>query len=252
MKLLEAKNVSVSYSGKSVLKNISFDLLENQWLMIAGPNGAGKSTLARAITKGVPYSGEICVCNTDIQKMKSAQLARMVGMLSQKHSPGYNFTAKEVIRLGRYAHSRTGVLNAEDERAIQHAISMTDLCELSNRSVLSLSGGELQRVFLAQLFAQSPQIMILDEPANNLDLSFQHTAFELIKNWIAQEKGRAVVTIVHDLSLALKYGTHALLINDGELVSNGTICDALAPQLLNRVFGLDVSEYMIDMLSVWK
>jgi len=127
---------------------------------------------------------------------------------------------------------------------------MTGLTGLRRASMLTLSGGEQQRVFLAQVFAQDPQILILDEPANHLDLKYQQHIFSLIRQWLA-EPGRAVLSVVHDLSLARMYGTHAILMDHGKSISQGEIGLVMTPEHLNPVYGMDVFSWMQAMLSQW-
>ena len=253
MKLLELQQIHIRYGEKEVVKDVSFCLEEGQWLMIAGPNGAGKSTILNAISRGISYEGEIFYRENNIRKMKPSDLARHIGILAQNHMVGYDFTVHEVVNLGRYAHS-TGLFrgrNEQDEPAVQKALKLTGLCELEHQSVLNLSGGEVQRTFLAQLFAQNPDIMILDEPANHLDLVYQKQIFELIREWL-REPGRAVISVVHDLSLAKAYGTHCLLLHQGRAAAMGPIEKVLIPQQLNPVYQMDVAAWMRKMLGQWE
>ena len=127
---------------------------------------------------------------------------------------------------------------------------MTGVAPLVNQSVLTLSGGELQRTFLAQLFAQNPQILILDEPTNHLDLIYQKQVFELIQNWLRQGN-RAVISVVHDLSLARAYGTHAMLLNQSLPVAYGTIEEVFSSEKLNQAYRMDVRAWMQEMLGQW-
>ena len=128
---------------------------------------------------------------------------------------------------------------------------MTGLAELRHASMLTLSGGETQRVFLAQVFAQDPQVLILDEPANHLDLKYQKHIFSLIREWL-KEPGRAVLSVVHDLSLARRYGTHAILMDQGKSVSRGPIGEVMTSGNLEQVYGMNVYEWMQEMLSQWQ
>ena len=123
--------------------------------------------------------------------------------------------------------------------------------EMRNRNMLTLSGGERQRAFLAQVFCQDPEILMLDEPANHLDLPFQKELFSLIGTWL-ETPGRAVVTVMHDLSLARKYGTHALLMDRGRCVAQGKASEVLAPGILREVYGMDVRGWMLELLGLWK
>ena len=249
--MLTAKGVSVTLNNKKILDNISFSVKAGEWLMLIGPNGAGKSTLLGTISQGLAYSGRIDFQGQDIRRMKPKQRAQNFALLSQSHSVGYAFTAREVIRLGRY--SSTGFLKStttDDEHFILEAIEITGIGDILGQNVLTLSGGELQRVFLAQIFAQNPRMLLLDEPANHLDLKYQEQIFELINRWV-KEPGRAVISVVHDLSLARRYGKTALLLNHGHLVTTGTISIALSPEHLQEVYGMDVYAWMRRLLEVW-
>lgn len=251
--MLKAENITVRYGELTIVDHLSFHLHEGQWLMLVGPNGAGKSTLIEAISQGVPYSGSFQLNGTDIRRFKAAQLARKIGVLSQKNTVGYAYSVEEVVGLGRYAYA-SGFLSARDDEGKEHveqALALSGLTGLRKASVLTLSGGELQRTFLAQVFAQNPQILILDEPANHLDLIYQKHIFSLIQDWLRQP-GRAVISVVHDLSLAKKYGTHAVLMNRGQCAAQGIISDVLTPEQLYRVYDMDVYQWMRDMLEQWR
>ena len=165
---------------------------------------------------------------------------------------GYAYTVEEVVGLGRYAY-KAGFLSGRDDDGkvrVERALELTGLTALRHASMLTLSGGETQRAFLAQVFAQNPQVLILDEPANHLDLKYQQHIFSLIQQWL-KEPGRAVLSVVHDLSLARRYGTHAVLMHHGKSVSQGKIGDVLTPDHLRQVYEMDVYAWMREMLSQW-
>lgn len=170
--MLEVKNLTVRFGQMTIVNEISFSVSPGEWLMIIGPNGAGKSTINNAISRAVPYTGTVLFEGKDIRRSKSREMAQNIGVLSQNHYVGYGFTVEEVIRLGRYAHA-PGLLSGgkdEGEKKVRDAIQKTGMEPYLNQSVLTLSGGELQRTFLAQLFAQDPRLLILDEPTNHLDI----------------------------------------------------------------------------------
>lgn len=251
--MLQAENITVRYGEHTIVDNLSFHLQEGQWLMLAGPNGAGKSTLIHAISQGAPYTGSITLDGKNIRRFKPAQLAQKIGVLAQKNNVGYSYTVEEVVGLGRYAHAK-GFLAGKDEAGEEHvknALALTGLTELRKANVLTLSGGELQRTFLAQVFAQDPEILILDEPANHLDLVYQKHIFSLIQQWLKQP-GRAVLSVVHDLSLAKKYGTHAVLMNHGKSIAQGKLEAVLTPDHLRAVYAMDVYSWMREMLAQWE
>ena len=251
--MLTAQDITVRYGETTVVDRLSFSLQEGQWLMLVGPNGAGKSTLISAIARGASYEGRIELEGHDIRALKPAQLARKLGVLSQRHDTGYAFTVEEIVSLGRYAY-RGGFLSGRDDEGqarIEDALRQTGMDALRAHSVLTLSGGELQRAFLAQVFAQDPQILLLDEPANHLDLIYQKHVFSLIQDWLKQPH-RAVLSVVHDLSLARRYGTHALLMHRGRCVSQGSLEVVLTPENLESVYEMDVYGWMREALSQWR
>ena len=250
--MLTAQNVTVRFGGLTAVDGVSLSLSAGQWLMLAGPNGAGKSTLLNAIAQGVRYEGRICLGGRDMRDYRPDERARRIGVLAQRHDVGYDYTVEEVVGLGRYAHAR-GFLGARDARGremVERALRLTGMEPLRSKSMLALSGGEVQRAFLAQVFAQDPEILLLDEPANHLDLPFQRHIFGLIQDWLAQS-GRAVLCVVHDLSLARRYGTHAALMHHGRCVAQGETDAVFTPENLRRVYGMDVHAWMQEMLAQW-
>ncbi len=251
--MLEVRDLTVRYGEATILENLSFTLEAGQWLMIVGPNGAGKSTAISAITQSAPYTGTVEFEGEDLRTKKSTELARCMGVLMQKHSAEYAFSVEEVVALGRYCYS-SGFLAGHDDSdgaAVDTALALTGMDRLRHQSVLTLSGGELQRAFLAQIFAQDPKILILDEPTNHLDLVYQREVFSLIRTWL-ETPGRAVMSVVHDLSLARAYGTDALLLHKGKAVAQGRTEDVFTPEHLNGVYDMDVAAWMRQMLSQWE
>lgn len=251
MELLSVKDLTVRCGAQSLIEHVSFQLHGGQWLMLAGPNGAGKSTLINAVSQSLPYTGEVLVRGKNARTYKPAQLARQLGVLMQGHAVSYAFTVEEVVGLGRYAY-REGPFSGGtgDEAAVSRALELTGLSQIRTQSALTLSGGEQQRMFLAQVFAQDPELLLLDEPTNHLDLTYQKQIFELIQNWIATT-GRAVLSAVHDLSVARAYGTHALLLDGGKGLSHGPMDAVLTRERLNAVYGIDVYRWMQTMLAQW-
>ena len=250
--MLEVSHLNVQYSAFTAVNDCSFTVSDGQWLMIIGPNGAGKSSILNAVAQGVPYTGEIRFAGKDLKTTSAVLRARSIGMLSQNHFVGYAFTVEEVVRLGRYAY-RTGLFSrrkADNDAAVEEALERTGLLPLRRQSVLTLSGGELQRVFLAQVFAQNPRYLLLDEPTNHLDLVYQKQIFALIRDWL-KEPGRAVVSVVHDLSLAKAYGTQALLLHHGRAVAHGDTERVMCAENLNAVYDMDVAAWMQTMLKQW-
>lgn len=250
--MLEVKDLTIRYGELTVADGISFSVEDGQWLMLVGPNGAGKSTILNAIAQTTPYSGTVRFNGEDLRRMKPSRRASLIGILTQNHFVGYSFSVEEVVRLGRYSHTR-GFFSSkgtDNEAAIEHALELTGMTAQRHQSVLTLSGGELQRTFLAQVLAQDPKLLLLDEPTNHLDLIYQKQIFSLIREWL-REPGRTVISVVHDLSLAKAYGSHAILLDKGKMAASGILRDVLSPERLNDIYRMDVGEWMRALLSEW-
>lgn len=252
MEMLSVKELSVQFGDNVIVNKASFSVSKGEWLMIVGPNGAGKSTIVSAISGGAPFTGEALLEGKNVKKYRPKELAKKMGVLSQNHIVSYSFTVEEVVRLGRYAYSKGifGALSDEDKSMVEYALKETGMDKQREQTVTTLSGGELQRTFLAQLLAQDPEVLILDEPTNHLDLIYQKQVFALIRQWI-KHTGKTVISVVHDLSLAKAFGTKAILLNQGEVFSAGEVSNVLSKENLEKVYEMDVYGWMNDMLSLW-
>ena len=251
--MLNAEHITVRFGDYTAVEDVSFHLRAGDWLMLAGPNGAGKSTLVNALAQTVPYSGRFLLMGQDIRTLRPAALAREIGVLSQRNRLEYAYTVEEIVGLGRYAHEK-GFLSHRDgegKDAVEKALELTGLTHLRRANALTLSGGELQRVFLAQVFAQDPALLLLDEPANHLDLKYQQHIFGLIASWLRQG-GRAAVSVVHDLGLARRFGTQALLLHHGRCVAQGAMDAVFTPERLREVYEMDVYAWMRGLGELWE
>ena len=249
--MLCAEHLSVRYGEKEAVRDLSFRVGKGEWWAVIGPNGAGKSSLASALGKTVPFDGIVTLQGQNIRSYAPQAFARKVGVLSQTHGAVYGFTVEEVVGLGRYAY--TGFFRRPDPdgpERMDRALAVTGLASLRKRNMLTLSGGEQQRVFLAQVLCQDPDLLILDEPANHLDLPFRQELFSLIGDWL-NKPDKAVITVMHDLSLARKYASHALLMDRGRCAAQGPMDEVLAPETLKAVYGMDVYAWMRNMYEQW-
>lgn len=253
--MLEVRDLSVSFMHYDILKDISFHIDTGDWLMIIGPNGAGKTTIANAIAQSIDYSGEIVMEGVDLKDLSPIERAKNIGVLMQTHYVSYGYKVEDVVSLGAYSRKSNNLLNRKmgknELKRIERAMELTGIEKLRNRSVLTLSGGELQRVFLSQLIVQNPKIMILDEPTNHLDLVYQEKIFDLIDHW-RQKEDRAVISVVHDLRLARMYGSKALLIDGGSVHSFGSVERVMTPEHLKEVYKIDVYDWMNRLNSYWQ
>ncbi|UUX33342.1 ABC transporter ATP-binding protein [Fundicoccus culcitae] len=250
--MFEVKNLNISYGNKNVLNDISFEVKKNDWFMILGPNGVGKSSLVNAISGSLSYEGTIKFKGIDIKNLPSKIKAQNIGILTQQHNVTYPYSVEEIVSLGRYAYRKSlfSSLSENDNMQIEEALLITGLNKYREDSILSLSGGELQRVFLAQVLAQDPKILILDEPANHLDLAYQEQIFTTISEWL-QKDDRCVISIIHDLSVAKYYGNRGILLHNKQLIAKGNIEDVLESENLERAYRINVKSIMNERYGLW-
>ncbi len=251
--MLQASHITVRLSGKIIVDDVSLTLKENELLMLIGPNGAGKSTLLRALSGAVPCSGRIVAGGQDLSSLRPVQIARKLGLLMQQNKGNFDYTVEEIVRLGCYA-ARTSPFSRSsaqsEEHKIQHALMATDMLAFRNTRMLSLSGGEVQRAFLAQVFAQDPDILMLDEPANHLDLVCIRQIFQLINAW-RKKPGKAVLCVMHDLSLARYYADRIALMDKGRLLKVDAPGALFTSPFPSEAYHMDVTEWMQEISSPW-
>ena len=220
--MLNAENLTVRYGAYTAVSRLSFTLEEGQWLMLVGPNGAGKSSLISAIAQCVPYEGTIRLEGKNLRDFRPAELARKIGVLSQQHTVSYGYTVEEIVSLGRYAHQHW-LLGRRDEKgtdAIEQSLEKTGMTALRNKSLLELSGGEVQRAFLAQVFAQEPEILLLDEPAAGMNPAETWSLLEFIQR--INKSGHTIVVIEHDMKFVMNLCDYIMVLSFGEKICEGT------------------------------
>lgn len=250
--MLKAQHVSVTLGGQPIVTDVSLSLGEGQWLMLCGPNGAGKSTLIGALSRAVPCTGEITLLGKPLRSYRPRIMARHLGVLSQAVQGMDAFTVEQIVAMGRYAY-RQGMLGAAERDAperVAAALDAVGLWERRRQPVTTLSGGERQRTLLAQVLCQDPDVLILDEPANHLDLKYQKQLFEIIDRWRCQA-GKAVISVVHDLSLARRWGTHALLLAEGRAIAAGPVAQVLTSRALQSAWDMDVLAWLEELHGAW-
>lgn len=250
--MLQVNHVFCGYQAKKVLKDISFSVSQGERLCILGPNGCGKTTLLRAIAGVLPYRGSIMADGLEIKEAKRNQIAQKVALMSQLSSISFSYTVYETVLLGRYVYLKRGIFTSEsetDKKLVLDSLQQTGLLELKDSQISELSGGQLQRVFLARVFVQDPEIILLDEPTNHLDLKYQIALIQSLKEW-ATQKRRCVVGVFHDINFALSFADRLLLLNQGELVADDKT-DQFNLQLLSQVYEIDIFAYMQEISKRW-
>ena len=236
---LELRNVSVGYKDKLVLQNIDLCVSEGELLVLAGPNGSGKTTLLKCAGGLLrPLEGKVIVNGQDIHGLKPRRRAALAAFLFQVRDNPWPFTVRETVSQGRFV--RRGWLGAEtkeDREAIAFALEKADLLSLAARPITELSGGELQRVYIARSIAGGAAFLLLDEPENNLDPRYAYKILALAEELV--KEGRGAIVSLHDLRLASRFaGRVALLSQEGTISALGTPSEALNEEILGKVFNL--------------
>jgi iron complex transport system ATP-binding protein len=256
--MLEVKDLSAGYNGAirecdDVIRNISFKADRGESLCILGPNGSGKSTLLKSIARIIDYRGCVLINGEDISAVSRKELAKKIALLSQSTQVFFPFTVYETVSMGRYAYSQGFLknLSAEDRAVIENILKKLDIWENKDRMIDELSGGELQRVFLARTLAQNPELILLDEPSNHLDLKHQIEMLKYLKEWV-KENNKTLISVFHDLNLARLFGEKAVVLNKGKLAASGKIEEVLKGNILSDVYGIDISGFMRGALEMWK
>jgi iron complex transport system ATP-binding protein len=250
--MLEIRSLFAGYNGVDVIRDITLRVDRGEVFCVAGPNGCGKSTLLKAAARIIPCRGEIKLDGRDAASLSRKSLAKKIALLGQMSQVHFPYSVYDTAALGRYAHS-TGFLKSlskEDHEFITDIIQKLGLYAERNRMINELSGGQLQRVFLARTLVQDPDLILLDEPTNHLDLKHQLELLRYLTGWAADHQ-KAVVAVLHDLNLALRFGDRAALMSEGRIVSCGPSGQALDGKTLREVYGIDIKGFMVESLERW-
>lgn len=231
--MLEVKGVRCGYDNKEIVKGVSFNIERGNNLCIVGPNGCGKSTLLKSIANLLDYKGNIILDSKEVKKLNRKDLAKNVALMTQASNIYFPYTVYETVSLGRYAHLK-GVfskINKNDEEIILKSIENVGLLDIKDKLISELSGGQLQRVYLARAFAQNPDVILLDEPTNHLDMKYKVALMEQLRAF----KGTTIV-VLHDLNLAAQYCDHIVIMNNGTILKEGSPTEVLTPEILEPIF----------------
>lgn len=252
--MLRLEDVSVGYGKTKVVENISFEVKDNENLCIIGPNGCGKTTLLRGICNVLPYEGSIEIDGTPVCDMKQSELAVKIAMMSQTSGLYFSYSVFDTVMMGRYLHIKDGVFRIpsdEDKQKVLECLEQVDLMKVKDKEITKLSGGQLQRVFLARTLVQEPQVILLDEPTNHLDLKYQIELIEYLREWSKQDN-HCVVGVLHDINLAMRLSDNLLVLKDGRTAAYGEASQILTGELLKRTYYIDIAGYMKESLKRWE
>ena len=237
---VKCKNIQIGYGDTIIVDDISLTINKHEITSIIGPNGSGKSTVLKATTRLLKYQkGEISIGNRNLTEFKPKELACILGVLSQKHSAPADFRVKEMVSYGRMPHQKAmRGLTSEDKKIIDEVMKKTNTYHLRDKSIFECSGGEAQRVWIAMVLAQNPEILFLDEPTTYLDVSHQLEVMRLVKK-LNRETGVGIVMVLHDLGQAMEVSDKIIVIKDGCKYAEGTPDEVITPKMLKEVYNVD-------------
>ena len=240
--ILKVKGLKFSYPSNNVLNDVEFMTERGKIAVILGPNGTGKTTLLKCINKILkPCKGAIYIDSEDIEGLKRKDIAKKVGYVEQQRI-GSRSTVFDAVLLGRKPYIKWDI-SSEDIRIAEEALEDLGISHYAFKHLDELSGGELQKVIIARAITQEPDILLMDEPTNHLDLKNQINVLSIVEK-IAKEKNISVITTMHDINLALKYGEKFLILKDKKIYRAGGK-EIVEKETIEKVYSVpvDIIEY---------
>lgn len=235
--LLTSHDLSAAIAGKTICQGLDLQIQPGEAWAILGMNGIGKTTLLHTLA-GLrpPQSGRIELLGENISQLGKRRIAKRMGLLLQDYEDAFPGTVLQTVLTGRHPHMNSWQWESVDDLEIaRDALKFVELEDFSERSILTLSGGERRRVALATLLCQQPRVYLLDEPTNHLDLRFQHQILKALREQLG-EQNKSAVMIMHDVNLAMRYCDHALLLfGEGDFVA-GTCSEVINQENLSRLY----------------
>lgn len=243
--MIEVKNVTKMYGGKPVVNNVSLTIPERKITSFIGPNGAGKSTLLSIISRLLEKSsGSVMIDGKDISAWNTRDLARKISILKQSNHINMRLTVRELVSFGRFPYSQ-GKLTKEDWAYVDEAISYMELTDLKDRFLDQLSGGQNQRAFIAMIIAQNTDVILLDEPLNNLDMKHSVQIMKVLRR-LVEELGKTVVIVIHDINFASCYSDNIVALKDGCIVQEGPTEQIIDGAILEGIYEMPIPIEVID------
>lgn len=243
---LELRNVDYGYRDYTLLKNLSLEVREGEILGILGPNGCGKTTLLKHLNKNLsPQGGHILLDGEDLEVITKRDIAKRVAVVPQTNEVHFSFTVRDIVSMGRmpFQGLMEGMSHSDDE-IVDRALERVGLAGYGERHINTMSGGERQRVIIARALAQTPKILLMDEPTLHLDINSQFDVLDLVRD-LSKEDGLTVVIVSHDLGMVARYCDRILMIHNFDIMALGTPEEVLTPENMDLVFGVD-AELVFD------
>lgn len=239
------------YDKENILEDINININQGSFISIIGPNGSGKTTLLKNMVNLLtPTKGSINLFKKDIKNIKYKDLAKKVAVVHQSNNIGYNFSVEDVVMMGRFPYlKRFQSETSKDYEIAEKAMKNTGIFDLKDRSILNISGGEMQRVMIARALVQEPEILVLDEPISNLDLKYQVGILNICKE-LNKKENLTVICILHDINLASRYSDNIILLKDGKIHSLDKPNNVITKKNIKEVYDIDVDVKNIENTDI--
>lgn len=243
--MVEVKNLFKKYNNKTVVEDVSIEIMKGKITSFIGPNGAGKSTVLSMISRLITRdSGEVLIEGKDMGKFNSNELAKKIAILKQANHINIRLTIRELVAFGRFPYSQ-GKLTKEDWKYVDEAIEYMELADMQDKFLDQLSGGQQQRAFIAMVIAQNTEYVLLDEPLNNLDMKHSVQIMKVLRR-LADELGKTVVIVIHDINFASCYSDYIVALKDGKVVHNGPTEQVINSNVLKEIYDMDIEIQSIN------
>ncbi|NCL74348.1 MULTISPECIES: iron ABC transporter ATP-binding protein [unclassified Rhodococcus (in: high G+C Gram-positive bacteria)] len=243
--MITVRDLAKNYAGTTVLGPVDLDVPRGGLTSIIGANGAGKSTLLTIVARLLDTdAGSVSIDGLDLRATPSDALAKKLSVLRQDNTTAVRLSVRELVEFGRFPHSK-GRLSAACHDAVDRALEYTGLGGFEHRFLDQLSGGQRQRAFVAMVLAQDTDYVLLDEPLNNLDMKHSQHMMQLLRR-MAHEMGKTVILVIHDINFASCHSDRIVAMRDGAVVADGDVDEILQPEVLRKVYDMDIAVHEID------
>ena len=237
---LRIEDLHFSYRDKPVLNGITLNVVPGEVIGVIGPNGCGKTTLLKHLNRNLdPAIGRVLLDDTDINAMSKSDIARHIAVVPQSNEINFSFTVRDIVTMGRMPFlGKFQGESSDDLRKIEDAMRKANILDFADRFINTMSGGERQRVIIARALAQTPEIILLDEPTLHLDISNQFDVLDLVRK-LSDDDGLTVVIVSHDLPMVVRYCDRIVMLKDQKIFAIGTPEEILTAENMKEIFNID-------------
>lgn len=241
---MKITNLHKSYGGKKVVEEVTFQLPRGKIISLIGPNGAGKSTVLNIVTRLISQDeGDVHFDDKELKQWKSKELAKKLAILTQNNNITMKLTVRELVAFGRFPYSGSN-LTKEDYEKVDGAIDYMEMQEFKDRFIDELSGGQLQRAYIAMVIAQDTDFVFLDEPTNNLDIYHASNMMKLVRR-LCDELGKTVILVLHEINFASMYSDYIGAFKDGKLFKFDEVKEVMTKENLKELYKVDFDIQMV-------